>query len=215
MSQYEGKSTIMATPADTRHILINIARRRQRPGAGSSTEFLKMRTSQLRFPDLTITLEGIPWAATGAAAARMYMPERMTNDLDILIRKEDSGEVRKRMEVAHASFKGAISIGGTSWVLTDGFPLDIIESDEAWALGAIAEAANNCDPHGMPVLPLQYQVMTKFRASRVQDLADISRMLGQASEEQLQSVRELFTVWLPKDLDDLESLVSLGRLELQ
>jgi hypothetical protein len=40
-------------------------------------------------------------------------------------------------------------------------------------------------------------------------------MLGQASDEQLQAVKDLFAVWMPKDLDDLESLVSLGRLELQ
>jgi hypothetical protein len=205
----------MPTAAETRHLLIDIARRRQRAGTGSSTEFLRGRTTQLRFPDLTATLAGIPWAATGAAAARMYMPERMTNDLDILIRKQDSAKARRRLEQAHASFKGELSIGGTSWVLSDGFPLDVIESEEEWIAPALQEAAANLDAHGMPVLPLPYQVMTKFRASRVQDLADITRMLGQASEEQLRAVRELFSIWLPKDLDDLESLVSLGRLEMQ
>lgn len=169
----------------------------------------------MRFPDLTSTLRGIPWAATGAAGARLYMPERMTNDLDILVRKADAVTVRQRLQRAGAQFVGELSVGGSSWTLRDGFPLDIIEGDEEWVDLALREASMNVDPQNMPVLPLQYQVLMKFRASRVQDLADMTRMLGQAMEEQLSAVRDLFSTWLPKDMDDLESLITLGRMELQ
>ena len=38
-------------------------------------------------------------------------------------------------------------------------------------------------------------------------------MLGQASEDLLDSVRELFGQLLPEDMDNLESLITLGQLE--
>lgn len=40
-------------------------------------------------------------------------------------------------------------------------------------------------------------------------------MLGQADAGTLTSVRALFTQHLPDELEDLESLIQLGRLELQ
>jgi hypothetical protein len=205
----------LVTIAEKRHLLIDMALKRQRPGSGSQPEFLRKRTMRIQFPELTSTLSGIPWAATGAAAARMYMPERMTNDLDILVSKKNATKVHRRLEQANSVFKGTLSVGGTSWLLADGFPLDIIESTDGWVESALKAAATNLDPQGMPVLPIQYQVLMKFQASRVQDLADISRMLGQATAEQLQSTRQLFAIQLPKDLDDLESLIALGRLELE
>jgi hypothetical protein len=145
----------------------------------------------------------------------MYMPERMTNDLDILVNKKDAAKIHRKLKQERAEFKGQLSVGGTSWSLPDGFPLDIIESNDAWVDAALREAPGNLDTQGMPVLPLHYQVLMKFQASRVQDLADISRMLGQASDEQLQLTRSLFGVYLPKNMEDLESLIALGKLELE
>ena len=48
----------------------------------------------------------------------------------------------------------------------------------------------------------------------MQDLADITRMLGQADEGTLASVREFFRQVLPEAHEDLESLIELGRLEM-
>jgi hypothetical protein len=205
----------MNTAAQTRKLLIGMALRRQNRGFGSRPEFVRERTARLRFPDLTSILAGVPWAITGAAGTRLYMPERMTRDLDILVSKDDSLLVQQRFDEAGAEYKGALSIGGRSWSLTNGFPVDVIESDEAWVVDALRAARHNLDPQGMPVLPLEYQVLMKFRASRVQDLADISRMLGQATDDQLEATRNVFTQWAPKDMDDLESLIALGRLETE
>jgi hypothetical protein len=55
----------------------------------------------------------------------------------------------------------------------------------------------------------------KFQAGRVQDLADVTRMLGQASDEALNAARDLFGQYSPADLEDLESLVLLGQMEIQ
>ena len=40
-------------------------------------------------------------------------------------------------------------------------------------------------------------------------------MLGQATDAQLNATRQLFSELMPRDMDDLESLVELGRLELE
>lgn len=55
----------------------------------------------------------------------------------------------------------------------------------------------------------------KFQSGRVQDIADVARMLGQASVDMLNAVRELFKKVQPGDLEDLESLIQLGQLELK
>ena len=53
----------------------------------------------------------------------------------------------------------------------------------------------------------------KLTASRTQDLADISRMVGGASDSLLQEVRSIIQVYLPSATEDLESLITLGKLE--
>ena len=84
-----------------------------------------------------------------------------------------------------------------------------------WLDQALMEAQQNLDKQGLPVLPLPYLVLIKFQAGRLQDLADISRMLGQANEKKLSSVRKLFVQLLPGELEDLKSLITLGQLEMK
>ena len=54
----------------------------------------------------------------------------------------------------------------------------------------------------------------KFNASRTIDLGDIARMLGLADESALAQVRDVFRQFAPDGLEDLESLIALGKLEL-
>jgi hypothetical protein len=53
----------------------------------------------------------------------------------------------------------------------------------------------------------------KLGASRSQDMADISRMVGWASDEDLQAVRDVVTQYSPQDSEDLESMIFLGQQE--
>jgi hypothetical protein len=69
------------------------------------------------------------------------------------------------------------------------------------------------DPQGLPVLSLPYLVLMKVLSSRTQDLADVSRMLGLATESERQATRQVFEKWWPDALEDLESLIVLGELE--
>ena len=87
-----------------RRLLIDLALARSRPGAGSSDAFMHRRTALQTFPDLRNVLQGIDWLAVGAVAARAYMPERATQDLDILIRAADEPRVAARLEAAGATW---------------------------------------------------------------------------------------------------------------
>lgn len=198
-----------------RQTLIDIAYRHQRPGSGSSLTLIRERTAQLKFPDLTPILHPIPWAVVGAVATRLYMPERITRDLDILVRKEDSAEVQRRLKVAGFKYQSELAAGGSSWLTPEGVPVDVVERSEPWFVKGIMEAQRNRDQQGLPVLPLPYLVLMKFQSGRVQDIADVARMLGQASADTVTAVLELFKKVQPGDLEDLESLIQLGQLEFK
>jgi len=77
----EVRSGMGMTVAARRRLFLDMARRRAQPGTGSARVFLEDRTAVARWPDLTPTLAGIPWAVAGAVATRAYMPERTTQDL--------------------------------------------------------------------------------------------------------------------------------------
>lgn len=202
-------------PKQSRKILIKIAQRKQGAGTGSHLSFLRERTTQMVWPDLTSILSPIRWAVVGAVATRLYMPERMTQDLDIVIQSVDGSQARQKLAAAEFVYRGELSIGGSSWTAPNGELIDMLEGDDVWWTEAIADAQSNRDAQGLPVVPLPYLVLIKFQAGRVQDIADVTRMLGQAGEATLDAVRVLFAQHAPEDMQDLESLIELGRLELQ
>ena len=137
-----------------RRTILEIARRRQRPGTGSYLPGLRGRTAAMAFPDLSQVLTGVPWAVVGAAATRMYMPERATRDLDIVVHTHHVSEARKRLLEAGYQMVGDLSIGGSSWTSPGGQEVDMLESDAPWLGEALSRAQANRDPQGLPVLPL-------------------------------------------------------------
>ena len=54
----------------------------------------------------------------------------------------------------------------------------------------------------------------KLSASRTQDLADVSRMLGLAEETPFIQTQAIVKQYLANVEDDLESLIILGKLEI-
>jgi len=198
----------------TRRTIIDMALRRQRPGTGSGLDFLLQRTTTVQWPDLTLILMPIHWAVVGAAATRLYMPERMTKDFDIAIAVQEAELVRRKLAGAGYVRTGELSIGGSRWQSPDGLQIDVIEGHDAWWPQALAEAQSNHDEQGLPILPFAYLVLMKFNASRTIDLGDITRMLGLANEADHEQVRTLFRLYAPADLEDLESLILLGKLEM-
>jgi hypothetical protein len=164
------------------------------------------------WPDLRPVLQGIPWAVVGAVATRAYMPERATRDMDILVRQVDGEEVRTRLEEAGYRYVAELTIPGFLVHSPEGVEVDVILGDFAWIEEALKRPSH--DQAGYPILPLPYLVLMKMISSRAQDVADLSRMLGLASGEELAQVRAVVSRYAPNESEDLESLIYLGRIEM-
>lgn len=199
---------------EKRKSFIDIARRRQKAGTGSNLEVLSRRTIKIHWINLSNVLSSIHWAVVGGVATRLYMPERMTDDLDIVILAKHAQDARQMLRMSGFVYVGELSIDGSSWKSPEGAIVDVLESDEEWLEPALSEAQSNRDEQGLPILPLPFLVLMKLRAGRPQDLADVARMLGQANDQSLERLRNLFAHYAPADCEDLESLISLGKLEL-
>lgn len=191
-----------------------LALRRARPGSGSAREFLLTRTWE-GLPPVSIDLARLStsYVIVGAVATALYMPQRFTYDLDLLVVSDDAPTLHRELLALGCSRTGTLSIGRTSWVAADGGRLDVIESSEPWVRDAISNASRA--PDGSAVIPLPYLVLMKLAASRAQDVADLTRMLGQADDAALDEVRSVVEGYRPEDREDVESLIALGRLELQ
>lgn len=203
------------SPREVRSRVLEIARRRQKPGRGSSLEFLHRRTAMRKWPDLTEILREVPWAIVGGVAMRHCAPERATVDLDILIPSNQAEAARERLKQAGFRYEGELTVRGSTWVAPDGTPVNALEADAPWLGDALRQAQQNRDLQGLPVLPMPYFVLMKLRSGRTVDIADITRMLGLADDTILEQVRETVRQWEPDALEDIESMILLGRMEVQ
>ena len=197
--------------AQRRRLFLDLVKRRVRPGAGSSLHFLNQRTWNHAVTNLNAIIRQVPFVVVGGVATRLYMPERMTLDLDILIEAKNAPLAYQDLVQAGHQKVGKLNIAGSQWQLTDGTSLDVLEASEPWVAEAIAHP--NYSPDGLPVIDLPYLVLMKLISGRSQDLADISRMLGGATDLQLKRVRRLICQYLVTAKEDLESLIALGKLE--
>jgi hypothetical protein len=196
-----------------RKLYIRISQSKLRAGTGSAREFLARRTTEVIWTDLTDTLAPIQFAVVGGVATRLYMPERTTKDIDVVIVVSHAKKVRAKLEQAGFTLRAELAlVRRSTWLSPNNQEIDVLEGEEKWWPDAVAQAQTNRDGQGLPILPLPYLVLMKYQAGRAQDLADIERMLGQASDSQLKSVRTLFKKYAPADLADLESLIELGKL---
>jgi hypothetical protein len=194
---------------ETRTKFIEITKRRIKPGSGSNVAFLTNRTWTSVVTNLS-DLITVPYVIVDGVATRLYMPERMTLDLDILIHTDRAAELYQDL-ATKAVLIGELSIGGTSWELPDKTVLDILTDDRPWVNKALEQP--KISPDGQPVIDLPYLTLMKLAASRMTDISDISRMLGQASESDLDRVRNVIATYDRESLEDLESLIQLGKLE--
>lgn len=164
------------------------------------------------WPDLRPVLHEIPWCVVGGVATRAYMPERATKDLGILVRANDGEVVRGRLEAAGYCHVSSLTIPGFLMQSPEGIEVDVILGKYPWLDEALAHPFE--DAAGYPVLDLPYLALMKIAVSRAQDVADLSRMLGLASEEELARVRAVTARYAPHEAEDLESLIYLGQVEM-
>jgi hypothetical protein len=167
----------------------------------------------MEWTNLNGVLAPIRYAVVGGVATRLYMPERFTQDLDVVILANDAAQAHEKLTDASFTKVGVLSlVQGTIWRAPNTQEIDVIEGKESWWTDAIIEAQDNRDQQKLPILPLPYLILMKYLAGRAQDLADIERMIGQASEADLNRTRALFKAHAPNDLEDLESMIALGKL---
>jgi len=163
------------------------------------------------FPDLRDILQGIDWLAVGAVAARAYMPERATQDLDILVRAAEADRVAARLEAAGYARVAELGIPGAAFAQAGEPEIDVLFGEQPWLEEALAGPGS--DPAGLPVLALPYLTLMKLAAGRARDIADVATMLGWADETALMAVRDAIDRYSPADAPDLESLIYLGQRE--
>lgn len=197
-----------------RKISVARARRRAKPGSGSSREFLLARTWKGLPPvNIDVTRLQTPCVIVGGVATALYMTQRVTYDLDLLVTHEDAPALHQELEAQGCTLSGTLSIGGTTWTTQDGGEIDVIESGDQWAIHAVSQP--NRAPDGSPVIALPYLVLMKLDASRGVDERDLYRMLGQADETALAEVRRVIAAYRPHEMEDLETMIRIGALELQ
>ncbi len=165
------------------------------------------------WPDLRDILRGVPWLIIGGVATRAYMAERKTKDMDILVRYDDGEEVIRRLEKAGYKKVSQLAVPGYLMRSPEGVEVDVLFGRYPWLDKALAQPTP--DAAGYPAIGLPYLMLLKLTASRAHDWADVSRILGLASDEQLNEVRAVVARYSPEDKDDLESLIFLGKREMQ
>lgn len=164
------------------------------------------------WPDLRGILQDIPWVIVGGVATRAFMPERMTQDMDVLIRRDDESVALEHLRQAGYTTESPLAIGGWLVRSPEGIEIDLLLGHQAWLDEALARP--HFDLAGYPVIDLPYLVLMKMESSRSLDIGDLGRLLGLASDRDLDRVRQAIQQYSPEDTQDLESLIYLGKLEL-
>jgi hypothetical protein len=209
----------MDSPArEIRRRVIAMAVRRQRPGCGSLLSELEREV--VREPwweEVERALAGVPHAVVGGVAANAYMAPRFTRDLDVGVLPGDLTRAEGRLAAAGWQQRGQTrpldpNLEGCTWAGPTGRQLDLFAMRHPWAAKAVREA--QVDPRtGLPTLAAEYLVLMKLTVSRSADVADLTRMLGARTDAELERIRAAVRRHQPDDLDDVEQLVVLGRME--
>jgi hypothetical protein len=139
------------------------------------------------------------------------MPERFTKGMDILVRLADGDPAIELLQGAGYQMISRLAIPGYLLRSPEGIEIDVIFGKDPWLDEALAKPER--DQAGLPVIGLPYLVLMKMAANRGRDFGDLTTMLGWASDEALETVREVVARYSPEDSPDLESLIFIGKKE--
>ena len=162
-------------------------------------------------PNLASMLDPIPWVLVGGFAIRAYMPERTTQDVDILIHADDEPAVRTALTAAGYQITGPLTIGGFTAERPGAMPIDVLTGQQSWLDQALAAPAR--DAAGYPVLARPYLMLLKLQAGRMQDLTDVQRMLRDTPPAERQMTAAMLTRIDPDLGEEFASLIMLADLE--
>ena len=191
--------------------VIAISKRRVQSGSGSQKWRAGLEVFVVDLSYLCKLFGDVPFLVVGGRATRYYMPERMTMDTDVLVAVSEEGEVRNALVQFGAQCMGTLAIPGETWRLPGGEMLDVLFAHTSWMERALLEPKYDADH--LPVIGLSWLVLMKLKSSRMQDIADITRMLGAADEANIAAVKKVISEYAPDDLSDVESMIQIGRME--
>ena len=198
--------------------ILKIALRRARRGTGSTKRFLNRRTAlqPLPIPNLNTILKEIPWALAGGLATRAYMPERVTQDIDIFIHADDESRARAAFRVAGYTLTETLvfanpSLSGFGVERGNEPAIDVIACNANWVDLALAKPSQ--DAAGFPVLPRPYLMLLKLDSARLRDLDDVQRMLRDTPTHERVSTRAVIKRYLPHMVEDYDVLIQLADIE--
>lgn len=77
-------------------------------------------------------LQSIRWAVVGAVATRLYMPERLTQVMDVLVLTADCPTAHQQLQAAGFQHVCKLSIGGSQWRSPEGFNIVVLQCDAEW-----------------------------------------------------------------------------------
>jgi hypothetical protein len=76
---------------------------------------LRERGAAYGSPNLGFLERRVRFVIVGGLATRLYMPERMTLDTDILVRQGDRPDAESALREAGGAREGPPAIGGSTW----------------------------------------------------------------------------------------------------
>lgn len=216
----------VTSAAARRRFFLSRARRLNTHGAGSDMRLLMAmpRTASGVQRMIEAIFGDIPVFLVGAFAAAAYAPERHTKDVDYFVAAENYDDAQARLQAGDWKktrtllFPNAgLGLHGSAWALRGGGQeIDLMTSEQVWAREAFAAPVSQ-DLNGERVIPLAYLILMKLDSARVIDQADLARILGRLSSEQVEGV--IHTVQRhyrdPSAADDLRQYHEIGKWEYE
>ena len=204
-----------------RHFYLSRAFKRRPIGSGSDQAFLMaLARGPLRVKPQAI-FGATPFVIVGGVATRMYMPERFTKDVDILVVPSDFPAIRASLTRAGFVKRGplgfpnaTLGLFGEAWTSADE-EYDVLSSEQPWCAEALATPI--VDRDGNAIVRLPYLVLMKLDSARGIDQGDLSRMLGALDDAQVAEITAIVAAHLsdPDVASDIEQYAQLGRWEMQ
>lgn len=128
----------------------------------------------------------------------------MTDDVDVLVAPENLQNAIRQLQLQQVA---PFRTGGYTGITPAGLRIDLVSPNQPWVESAIANPIST--PHG-PMVSGPNLVISKLWDSRgSQDETDVLGVLGRMGDAELNATRQLVARFLPNDVDDLESLITM------
>jgi hypothetical protein len=152
----------------------------------------------------TLQVLTVPHAIIGGHAVTFHGRPRMTDDVDILVSPQNAETAVAQLNLQKVT---SLRTGGYSGVTSEGLQIDVVVPNQQWVVPAVAQAVQTS--YGL-MISAPFLVITKLWDSRgSQDETDVLGVLKKMTDADLDATRQLVKQYLPNDVDDLESLISI------